>query len=289
MQRLADGEHDVVGDVDGQRDRAHPRLLESALHPQRGPGGGVDPAHHSCDVPVAPALPADRCGIVEDDGEAVLVGLGDVEVGRVGERRAGAVGVLAGHSADAQRVAAVRGDVDLDGLGVQTEQRDGVGADGYVPQTQLGQPDDPGVVVTQAELRGRANHALGDVSVGRAGRDREPTGQQGTGTDHDDRVSGLEVVRPADDAHRTALPVVADVPHIDAAPPYRLAVPLRLVDELEHPPDHQWSAHPAAVDGLLLQADCHQVGGHLPTGHALGQRDVLAQPGQRNPHQMSIP
>ena len=36
VQRLADGEHHVVGHVDGQRDRPHPGLLEPAAQPARG-------------------------------------------------------------------------------------------------------------------------------------------------------------------------------------------------------------------------------------------------------------
>jgi hypothetical protein len=39
MQGLPDQEHDVVGDVDGQRDRAHPGLGQPAAHP---PGDGAD-------------------------------------------------------------------------------------------------------------------------------------------------------------------------------------------------------------------------------------------------------
>lgn len=35
VQRLAELQHHVVGDVDGERDRAHPGLLQPARHPQR--------------------------------------------------------------------------------------------------------------------------------------------------------------------------------------------------------------------------------------------------------------
>ena len=49
------------------------------------------------------------------------------------------------------------------------------------------------------------------------------------------------------------------------------------------------AADAAGVQPLLLQPHGHEVGGDLRTGHTLRQLDVLAQPVDRNPHQISIP
>ena len=43
------------------------------------------------------------------------------------------------------------------------------------------------------------------------------------------------------------------------------------------------------LHGLDLEPGADEPVGHRAPGLALGQRDVLAQPGQRDPHQISIP
>ena len=56
------------------------------------------------------------------------------------------------------------------------------------------------MVVAEAELARRGDHAVGDMAVGLARRDRERTGQHGAGQRHDDLVADEEVVGAADDA-----------------------------------------------------------------------------------------
>src|SRR5262249_32270244 len=68
---------------------------------------------------------------------------------------------------------------------------------------------------------------------------------------------------------------------------------LRPGDLLEgaHRPDDQRAGQPGAdlLDGLHLQADADQRGGQLPRAERLGQRHVLPQPRNREPHQTSMP
>ena len=58
------------------------------------------------------------------------------------------------------------------------------------------------MVVAEAQLAGRADHAVGDVAVGLAGRDRERPGQHGAGQRDGDQVADGEVGGAADDAAR---------------------------------------------------------------------------------------
>ncbi len=58
----------------------------------------------------------------------------------------------------------------------------------------------PLVLVAQAELPRRGDHAVRDVAVGLARGDREWAGQHTARAAHDDQVAGDEVVGTADDA-----------------------------------------------------------------------------------------
>ena len=56
------------------------------------------------------------------------------------------------------------------------------------------------MLLAEAQLLHRGDHAVGDVAVGFAGSDRERARQHRAGQRHDDLVTGGEVVRTADDA-----------------------------------------------------------------------------------------
>ena len=110
VDRAADLEHHVVGDVDGQRDRAHPGLGQPAHHPVGRRCGRVeagDLAGHE-----------DRAAgrVVDLDRVAVGVGLGHRAVGRVAVRRVVRQRRLAGDAAQGERVRAVGVDLELDDL-----------------------------------------------------------------------------------------------------------------------------------------------------------------------------
>ena len=142
------------------------------------------------------------------------------------------------------------------------------------------------------ELLRRGDHAVRDVAVGLARGDRERTGQHRARQRHDDLVAGEEVARAAHDAvHggaavRGGLAVGRDA-HL--APADRLAVGLRLLDELEHLADDDRTLQLEAVDVLLLEPDAHERREHVLGGGIRRHIDVLTQPRKRDAHQTTIP
>ena len=313
MQRLAQVEHDVVGDVDGQGDGTHACGGEAVLHPGRRRGVRVDAAHEAGDVSIASGAPVDGAGVLgDDDVEAALPDGGHAVgvqprvggVGGVGEAGTGGVGVLAGHAAHGEAVAAVRGHVDLQDLLPQAEDADGVGPGCgrfLALVAVLGQPllehDDAGVILPDAELAGRADHAVGDVPVGLARGDAEVAGQDGAGQAHDDVVTDVEVVGAADDAAAGQVGgllagaggVVVLGADVDAAVVDDLAVGLLLGLAGEDLADDEGAGDGRRNDALLLQAHAHEVGGELLGAQAGGDVDVLAQPFNGDVGHVSFP
>ena len=120
VHRLAELEHHVVGDVDGQGDAADGGLREPAAHPPRARRGRVEPLHRDHREAVA------ALGV----GDGHLPG-GLARPGRRGDRarvapRGGQAGAhLAGDPAHGQAVAAVGGDGQLDDDVVQPGDRAG--------------------------------------------------------------------------------------------------------------------------------------------------------------------
>ncbi len=297
VQGLTEEHHHVVRDVDGERDRAHADLGEPAPQPRGRGGGGVDAADDPGDVAVAPRHRVDR-GVVDHAHGIPMVRARRHGHGRrrVCERGAGGQGVLARDPAHGEAVATVGRHVDLDGLAVEPEDRDRVGPRheggerGLVVGEVVGEDDDARVVVTDAELAGRADHPCRDVAVGLAGAHLErPVGARERSARQDDRheVPGLEVVRPADDPLRLAGPVRrADV---DETPADRLAVLLRFGVLLEDPADDERAADGAAVQVLLLEADPDEVLGDLGAAERRVDVGQLTQPLHGDAHQISIP
>src|SRR5690606_19042647 len=201
-----------------------------------------------------------------------------------------AVGVLPRDAPQREAVATVWRHVDLDGLAVQPEQRDRVlsGLKALGAGTEpVGQHDDAVVIRAETELERGADHAGADVAVGLARGDLEVPGQHTAGQDHRNQVTGLEVVRPADDPLRFARAV--RVTDIDLAPVDGLAVLLLLGCHLQDATDHERTPDIAAVQPFLLQSDADQIGGHLDAGGASRQLGILPEPVKGNAHQISIP
>ena len=206
---------------------------------------------------------------------------------RIGELGAGGMMVFAGHATVGQRVAAVRGDVDLQQRLVEMQQVHGVitGLEGFVflfGETVFAQQDDAVVVVAQAELTFGGAHAVGDVTVGLARFDPEITGQHGTRQGDDDLLAGGHVRRAADDAARHLIAVLVDlvvfVADIDMAPIDDLAVLLRFRRGIHHVADHDRTGDLAGVDLLLFQTDLHQILGELFVREILGDLDMASEP-----------
>ena len=294
MQRLTEQQHHVVGHVDRERDGAHPDLGQALLHPPRARRRRVDAPDDAGDVAVAPRTGLERALVGERHGIPVVVGRSDVEPGRVAELATRRQGVLAGDPAHGEAVAAVRRHVDLDDLVAQAEQGDGVVAGRQtgrcVLTEQLGEDDDAVVVLAQAQLGGRADHAVGDVAVGLACRDLEPAGQHPTGQHDDDEVAGSEVVGAADDLLGLVLGhPLAVVAHVDGAPVDRLAVLLGLGLDAEDSTHDQRAGEVPAVQALLLEPDADERRGDVDAPGV--RRDVgeLTQPRDGGVHQISIP
>src|SRR5699024_3339966 len=145
------------------------------------------------------------------------------------------------------------------------EQRDRV-VTGLTGQTKIRQNDDAGVVLTEAELLGRADHAIGLVTVGLASSNLEVTGQDSSGQAGDDEVAGHEVVRTADDAAaghlgtglrvlRIVLGFVVFGADVDAAPVDGLAVRVLFLDEFEHAADDEGAGDLGSEEVLFLESD----------------------------------
>ncbi len=279
VQRLTQLEHHVVGDVDGQRHRPHAAEDQPAGHPERGGGRRVEAGDRAEHQPVGGGRVDDDAGVpAAVDGERL-------EQRRVVERDVVRGRGLAGEAAHGQRVRPVGGDRDVEHLVAQVEQVDRVGAELGVAHQVGRQHQDAVVVVTGAELAGRADHAVAEVSVGLAGGDREAARQGGAGQRDHHVVADGEVEGTADDAPRLGL---ADV---HRAPPHGLAVGRGLVLERQHPAQHDRSVDVVAgpVDGLHLEAGRDQPGRQVAPGDVGRQVGVLPQPGQRRPHQSSVP
>ena len=280
VQGLPGLEHHVVGDVDGQRDGAHPGQLHPARQPARAGPVGVEAGDRDRDE--------ERAGRRrEPDGVAGVRRVRHGTVDGVGERDALGLGGLAGQTAQGHAVAAVGGDVDVEHRVAQEQHGCGV-----LSGLELGgvvQDDDAVVVVPEAELAGRADHPVGHVPVGLAGSDAEVAGQHGTGQGHDHEVAGAEVVGAADDpaggrlGRGGGLVPVADV---DAAPVDGLAVGVLLGLDRQHPPDHHRPGDVGAglLDGLDLEPDPDEGLGEVPSAQVARQRRVLGEPAERGPH-----
>ena len=237
VDRAAGLEHHVVGDVDGERDGSHPGRGDALDHEVRRRGRrveAVDPPGHEHRASL---------GVLDDHGVALVVGRRGVAQRRVAEAARPVDGDqhLAGDAAQGQGVGPVGVDLELDDLLVEAEHR----TDVLAGLAGVGrQHDDAVVVLAEAELAGRADHAGGEVAVGLAGADLEAAREHAAGQHRDDEVAGREVVGAADDALRLAGAV--GVTDVDGAPVDGLAVLLRLRLHREDPADHQRAGDLAA-------------------------------------------
>src|SRR5699024_10744424 len=266
VQRLAEFEHDVVRDIHGQADRTHSRLLQATLHPERGLRGWVQAGDLECGELVTASHLVDGVVILNRHREAIVGGrvggslLGGSDIGELLPLH---LRVFTGDAAHRQLVAAVGGDVDVEGHLIEAEQPDRIIA-GLTGQAEVSQDDDAVVVLAEAELLGRADHAIGLVTVGLASSDLEVTGQDCSGQAGYDEVTGHEVVGTADDAAagylgtglrvlRIILGFVVFGADVDAAPVDGLAVRVLFLDEVEHATDDEGAGDLGTEEVLFLE------------------------------------
>ncbi len=151
MHRLAQLQHHVLGDVDQQRDRTHAAAAQALGHPQRGLGGGVDAFDDAAQV-------TRRFGAsVELDRQFTAADRRNGIGGEIQHFAAGSRGDVVGDAAKAEAVGAVRGQLDLD-AGVRQPQ---ILDQGLADRCVVRQFQQAGGIVVQAQLLGRAQHAVG--------------------------------------------------------------------------------------------------------------------------------
>ena len=167
VQRLVAFEQHVVGDVDHVADRAHTRLHQALCHPARRL------PHRDLRDPAQVARAA--LGVFDRHRDVV----GDRHVdGRVRlrdpEGQLEVRGQLARDADDAHRVGPIRGDRQLEDHVVETEDDAHVVAE----LTRGVELDDAAVVVAEAHLASRQQHAVGHLAADRAPLEREATRQR---------------------------------------------------------------------------------------------------------------
>ena len=113
VDRLAQLEHHVVGDVDRQRDRPHARELDAAGHPVRRRRRGVEARHRS------PGEHRAADGVLDDDVVRRLVRRRFGPVGGVAELDAVGEGGLAADTAQREGIGTIGVDLELDDLVAQ--------------------------------------------------------------------------------------------------------------------------------------------------------------------------
>ena len=267
VERVPEREHHVVGDVDDVRDRAHPRGEQARLEPDRRL-----PERHVAEEPADVARAA--LEVLDRDVDGLLCGLLGILAGHCRQLEAVERGHLAGDPVDREQVRPVAG--RLDEQHVVDERQD---VPKRRPRLGLGQHHDPRVVGAELDLVLGEDHPVGELAAhlplfelqaARELRARERDGDGG---------ARAEVPGPADNLSRLALP------HVDDAELQPVGV--RVLCCLEYAPDAEQAevpvlvGHAAALDPLDLGGRDRQALGQLRERHV--ERDVLAQPGDRDP------
>src|SRR5699024_7347036 len=118
VNALAELEHDVVGDVDGQRDGAHSGELDAALQPARAWRRRVEPGHRTGGENRTPGRIVDTHRMIAavESWHPELPWVGPVQA--IGRRD------LARHASHRQAVPAVRRDCDVQDVLADASQLD---------------------------------------------------------------------------------------------------------------------------------------------------------------------
>ena len=202
VHRLAEFEHHIIGDVDQWTKAADAAATQAFLHPQRGHCPWVDVADDATDIV--------RAGVrgLDGDRKHVVDGSRYRRHGRLADAQAVQRADLAGDAGDAEAVAAVGGQVDVDDGVVE-----GQGAEQIAAGAQLvGQVEQPVGLVGHAELSGGAEHAEGFDPAQRGAFDAQATLEGRTDLGRGGLHAGTNVGRAADDGDRVGL---ADIDRAD--------------------------------------------------------------------------
>ena len=272
MERRAEGEHDVVRHVDDIRDGPHAGGNEPCPHPD-----GRVPDRRALEAAADVARTAVE--VIHTDVDRFLADGARVEV-RAGRRCKLTVrhdGDLPGDAVDRREIRPVEACLDLQHVVHErddvSERCPGLGA--------VLEHHDPAVVVPELELALGQDHPARNLPAKlRLAEGLVRPRQSSAGQGDRDRRAGPEVPRAADDLARLALA------HVDLAELEPVGV--RMLARLEHLADEKETEiavevrNAAAHDPVDLAARQDELRRQLVHGHL--ERDVLAKPGDRNPH-----
>ena len=273
VERAAEGDHDVVRDVDDVRDGPYPRADEPRAQPQRRLADR-DAAEEPADV----ARAALEVGDLDLDRLVALAR-------RVASRRRRQRAVeqrryFPREAVDGEQIGAVAGHLELEHVVAHRHEID-------ERRPRLGaviEDDDPRVVGPELELVLGEDHPVGELAAELRPLERAPVGEHGARQRHAHGRAGPEVPGPADDLARLGL---ADV---DAAELELVRV--RVLARLDDPADEEAAevavlvgdtdpVHPLDL-GARDRQPLRELGGRRL------ERDVLTQPGERNLHRDPI-
>ena len=145
-------------------------------------------------------------------------------------------------------VATVRGDIDVECGVVKAQEFDGV-VTGFAGETQVFEHDDAALVFTQAQLFQRADHAVGNVAVGFAGRDFEVAWEHGAGQARDYQVTFDKVVGTAHD------PAGFVLAYVNTAPVDGFTVGVLFLFQRKDAGNHQRAGHLGTKKVFFFQTD----------------------------------
>jgi hypothetical protein len=268
VQRAADQQHRVVGDVDDVVDGPLARGHEARLQPRRRrPDGDVlEGARREARAQV---------GRLDDD-----LGAGDLAGGaevlrprRRCQRRSGGGVDLARDAVDAEAIGAVGRDLELEHLGGDRQHA----AQRRARRELLVEDHDPRVVGADPELVLGQDHPVGLDAAQLGHAELRAVGHDGAGARDGDGLAGRDVRRAADDLLG---PVVADVDHADAEA-VGVGVPSGLDDLADDEALERVDA--VVVDGLDLRARHGQA--LLERADRQAGVGVLLEPFERDAHQ----
>ena len=269
VQRVAEGEHRVVGDVDDVRDRPHPCRQQSCLEPDRR-RPARDVAEEPADVTRAAFEVVD---LHADLLVAVAAGIG---AGLRSELEVVERGHLARDAVHRQQVGTVVERFELEHLVRErqhvAERRPGLEA--------VLEHHDAGVIDAELDLVLGEDHAVAHLSAYLAALEQEAVREHRAGQCDRNGRARAEVPRAADDLARVSL---ADVDVTELQP-----VGVRMLRRVEHTPDAEEPevavdvCDAPCLDPVDLAGRDDEAVGELARGDL--DRDVLAQPAQRHAH-----
>ena len=187
MHRLAQIQHDVVRNIDRQRQGTHPCHLQTLDHPTRSGSLGVDTANNTSHEPVRTHAPVDGSIVSNNHGETGLVRLGNrlnksPHKTRIAEGHTRRVRELASDASHREAVPTVWSDVNFQNFFTQAKEGNYAVANSWqlcVGEILL-QDDDAVMVVAQAEFARRAHHSIRNMAVGLSGSNFKGAGKNRT-------------------------------------------------------------------------------------------------------------